>query len=129
LRNRLFDSICKSADGAERLWIGVGLAILIAAAVWPAAPIVTAMAFIALGATEITLARFRGTAAFLPVVIIHAVVYAALYGLFFGAKLHGAHVSISGLGIWALSDLAISVIPISVAIQGVSRNLRQSLLS
>ena len=55
---------------------------------WPGAPVVTAMAIIALGATETTLARFRGNGAFLPVVVLHSTIYASLYALFVGATLN-----------------------------------------
>ena len=53
-----------SSSGA---WlIALGLAMLFAAPWFPVMPVVTAMAILALGATDATLARFRGTPAIVP---------------------------------------------------------------
>src|SRR5829696_1167542 len=74
-------------------YIGVGLAILVAGAWLPNAPFITAVAIISLGATEITLARFRDKAALLTVLILHGAAYTGLYGLFIGATFHTAAIS------------------------------------
>jgi hypothetical protein len=108
--------------------VGTGIATLFAAAWWPAAPVVTAMAVIALGATEITLSRYRGTTALLPVVILHGATYAALYGLFVGARLHAAgNSAMAGLNGFEAFDLALSLIPMAIAAQRATRCLRQSI--
>ncbi|MEX0613412.1 MAG: hypothetical protein WD738_11930 [Pirellulales bacterium] len=70
--------------------IGLGLATLIAAAWWPALPVATAYAFIALGATLATVDRFRGAAALRFLVVTHLFVYVSLYFLFVGAVCHAA---------------------------------------
>ena len=66
-----------SPSGAMQ--IAFGLAILISFAWFPLAPVVTAMAIIALGATNATLARFQGSPALCPVLLLHAVTYLSLY--------------------------------------------------
>lgn len=90
----------------------------------------TAMAIIALGATEVTVSRFRGSVAALPVVMLHGATYTLLYALFIGARLHGAEAasgtSVSG---FAVFDLAASVMPMALALKCVSTYLRQSMVS
>lgn len=66
--------------------MGTGLILLIAAGVWPQAPIVSAMALIALGATDATIERYRGQACFTPWLILHCLTYSSLYALFFCAS-------------------------------------------
>lgn len=106
--------------------IAVGLAILILAAWMPALPVVTAMAILTLGATDATLARFRGMAAMAPV-MLHAATYATLYALFVGATLHAANAaSAAPLSGWTLFDLAASILPMGVAAQRIVGAVRQS---
>lgn len=98
--------------------MAIGLAILLAATLWPAMPVVTAMAILGLGATNATLARFRGTPALVPIVLLHAATYVGLYSLFIGATLHAAGAtSTVNLGPWAALDLAVSVFPMAIAMQ------------
>src|SRR5436190_6682292 len=70
--------------------IGIGLAVLVAAAWWPGAPVLTAMAVITLGASEATISRFRDRAESVTIMILHGATYTGLYILFVGAMLHAA---------------------------------------
>jgi hypothetical protein len=99
--------------------IAAGLAILAGAMLWPGVPAVTAMALVALGATSATLARFRGAAAFLPILLAHLLVYGGLYVLFVGATLDA--VARSGAGVCTLTfiDLALSICPLAIALEQV----------
>jgi hypothetical protein len=113
--------------------IGVGLAILLAAMLCPGLPAVTGMALVALGTTQVTLARFRGTAAIVPVTFLHLATYGGLYALFVGATLHAATcrvdtahqfmaLTIGGQSppyALALIDIALSIVPIGLALQSV----------
>jgi hypothetical protein len=87
------------------------------------------MAIIALGATELTVSRFQGSAAALPVVMLHGATYALLYSLFIGARLHDAAIA-SGAGIssFAAFDLTVSLVPVALALKCVSSCLRQSIM-
>jgi hypothetical protein len=110
--------------------IGIGLATLIAGSFWPEAPVTTAMAMIALGTTDVTLARFSGRAALLPTTILHATTYASLYVMFLGATLHSASVSsAAGVGVWTGLDLAASLVVVVIALQRIVRCVRHSNLS
>ena len=110
--------------------IGAGLAILLAVTWWPNAPILTAVALIALGATQITLARFHGTPAFVTVLVLHAATYVSLYALFVCATLHAATVSAaSSMSGWTALDLAASALPMAIALKRISSSLRPSTLS
>jgi hypothetical protein len=98
--------------------IAIGLAILISAAWFPIAPVVTAMAITALGATNATFARFQGSPALGPILLLHAVTYLSLYALLIGATLHAAAVaSTAGLGVGRSLDLAVSLLPMAIALQ------------
>jgi hypothetical protein len=93
-------------------WIGMGLGLLVANAWWPAVPVVTAMALVALGATAVTLERFRGTPRAYLVVGLSLPMYVGLYGLFLGATLdHAGHQFVALTAI----DLIASVWPMSAA--------------
>ncbi len=110
--------------------IGVGLAILFAAAWWPAAPVLTAMAIIALGATDVTVSRLRGTTAALSITILHITTYALLYTLFVGARLHEFTGSLATEADgFATLDLVASVLPMAIALKRISSFLRQSIMS
>lgn len=115
-----------SATGAAS--IAFGLSILILAAWIPSLPVITAMAILTLGATDATLARFRGTAALYPVMLLHAATYALLYALFIGATLHAtnAAASTASLSRWVLFDLAASTLPMALAVQRIVGALRHS---
>jgi hypothetical protein len=102
--------------------IALGIGVLLASAWWPAAPVVTAMAVVTLGATEATSARFRGKSAMMPAMIVHGATYAGLYGLFIGATLHA---STAGVGVWKLLDVAASFLPVALALLRILAGLRQ----
>jgi hypothetical protein len=104
--------------------IAAGLSVLLAAAWWPVLPAVTGMAIVALGATEATLARFRGSPALLPVLVVHLAVYGGLYALFVGAMLHAAAQADAGIGLAAAIDLTASIWPAAIAIGLVGGVLR-----
>ncbi len=104
--------------------IAAGLAILMAAILWPGMPVVTAMALVALGATCATLARLRSAAAFLPMMLVHLAIYGSLYVIFVGATLDAATRSGPGLSILTIADLALSVCPLAIALERVWCQLR-----
>jgi hypothetical protein len=114
---RLFSPSTHAAEAA--LWgpalIAVGLAILILAAWWPAAPIVSAMALLTLGATGATLARFGSSPSLRTILPVHIVVYAGMYALFVGASQHAAATQTGGGNLWQTIDLAASIGPMTVA--------------
>src|SRR5262245_16354242 len=99
--------------------IGIGLAILAVAMLWPGMPAVFGMALVALGATDVTMVRFRGSRAFLPVMMLHLATYGILYALFLSATLHGATRSGAGLSIFNFLDLALSTCPLAIALERV----------
>jgi hypothetical protein len=110
--------------------IGVGLAILLAAAYWPSAPAVTAMAIIALGATDAMVSRFRDSAAALPIMVLHGLTYVLLYSIFVGARLHVlAAATTTGVNGLSMLDLAASSFPMTVALSRIFSCLRRSTLS
>lgn len=96
--------------------IGAGLLLLFASVSWPMLPVVTGMALIALGATGATVARFRGTQALVPVIVLHVAIYGGLYVLFVGATLHAAARNDAGIGLPAAIDLAASLGPVTAAL-------------
>lgn len=103
---------------------------MLVAAQFLAAPIVTAMAIIALGATDALITRFRNSAAAFPVLALHGMTYLLLYALFIGARLHmPAAAPTPGVSTSAMLDVAASAFPMAVAIRRILSCLRQSLLS
>ncbi len=104
---------------AGPLLIAVGLGGVLASTWLPAMPVVTAMAILTLGATDAMLVRFRHSPAFVPIILLHAATYAALYGLFLGAALHAATTTAAdhGLNAWAVLDVAASTFPMAFAIR------------
>lgn len=125
-RTILFPHAAVLSATAGPLLIAVGLAGLLVSAFIPAVPVVTAMAILTLGATDVTLARFGGSPAFCPIIILHAATYAGLYGLFIGATLHAAApTSLSALRAWTMLDIAASTVPMAMALQHVLIGLRQ----
>jgi hypothetical protein len=107
-------------------WIGVGLGLLVANAWWPAVPVVSAMALVALGATAVTVERFRGTPGAYLVVALNLVMYCCLYALFVGATLHHAGVRADHrLGTLTAIDLVASMWPLSAAFATSWRALRR----
>jgi hypothetical protein len=107
--------------------IALGLILLIAAAWLPAAPVLSAMGLIALGTTQITASRYRGTSSFLQLLILHAATYACLYGLFVGAVFDAAlRTSATRSVYWTALDLVVSVVPVAMAARAVFVASRQS---
>src|SRR5215207_7888870 len=70
------------------IWIAIGLLLMLSAAHLPGTPVVTAMAIIALGATDVMVLRFRGSTQALPVMVLHGMTYSLLYAQFVGVRLH-----------------------------------------
>ena len=105
--------------------IAVGLALLLVAAGMPMMPAITAMARVALGATDITIGRFQGTPTMLPVALLHAATYCGLYALFVGTVVHSSSTPpVRGLGIASAADLAASSVPMAAALQRVAKCLQ-----
>jgi hypothetical protein len=110
--------------------IGGGLAQMILAAWLPIVPVVTGIAMIALGSTELTLARFRDATVFVPALVLHATTYALLYALFVGAQIHTSQTApLPRISDLATLDLVISIVPMAIAIRRISAALQQSFLS
>jgi hypothetical protein len=122
----------KTLSGAVRgeIGIGLGLVILIAAAWWPDAPLVTAIAIIALGATDAMVSRFRGSTLTWPLMALHGTMYVMLYALFVGARLHVSATALTqGVGGLTVIDLVVSAFPMSIALKRIWSSLWQSTLS
>jgi hypothetical protein len=110
--------------------IGSGLAILLASAFWPGAPVVTAMAIIALGSTDVMVARYRSSVTAFPIVVLHGMAYVLLYSLFVGARLHlPTAAPSSGVNNLSMLDLAVSAFPMAVALSRFCNILRKLTLS
>jgi hypothetical protein len=122
----------KTLSGAVRgeIGIGLGLVILIAAAWWPDAPLVTAIAIIALGATDAMVSRFRGSTTAWPIMALHGTFYVMLYILFVGARIHASATALTpGVGRLSMLDLIASAYPMSIALKRIWSSLWQSTLS
>jgi hypothetical protein len=110
--------------------IGIGLAILLASVFWPSAPVVTAIAIIALGSTDVMVARFRGSVAALPILVLHGMTYVLLYSLFVGARLHVPTAAPStGVNNLSMLDLAVSAFPMAAVLSRIFNCLRKLDLS
>jgi hypothetical protein len=94
----------------------LGLCMLLSAEWWPAAPVVTGMAIVALGATCAMLARVRRSPARLPAMLVHLAVYGSLWAIFVGAALHAANTR-SGprLNAATIFDVVLSILPMGLA--------------
>jgi hypothetical protein len=111
------------------LLVIVGLALLTASTFWPRTPVITALAMITIGATDLTIQRFRESAAYLPVMLLHALTYTGLYGIMAGARIHAAASSpYSGVSGWLLADFACSIVPIWLAIRACIAALQESIV-
>jgi hypothetical protein len=98
--------------------IAGGLAILTAAMLWPGVPVVTAVALVALGATSVTLGRFRRTAGIVPATFVHLAIYGGLYAIFLGASLDlAATRPTTTLEVALFVDIVISIVPLGLAVQ------------
>jgi hypothetical protein len=108
-------AVSRAADSAPTQML-IGMHVLLAGAWWPDAPVASAMALIALGATGATIERVRSMSASHYITVVHLFVYLNLYLLFVGAV---CHASVDGGGIRLASglDLAISVIPMALVVR------------
>jgi hypothetical protein len=110
--------------------IGIGLVTLLTASHWPTAPVVTAMAIIALGSTDVLIARFRKSVAALQILVLHGMTYVLLYSLFIGARLHVPTTApMPVVNNLTMLDLAISAFPMTVALSRIFNCLRPRGLS
>src|SRR5690349_19490105 len=111
------------------LLVLVGLSLLIASSFWPGTPVITALSIVTLGATDLTIQRFRRSAASLPVILVHAFTYAGLYCTMAGARIHAMgsspNPSISG---WLIADFACSVMPIWLSSRACIAALQKSIV-
>lgn len=106
-------------------FIAVGLAVLLVSTWLPALPVVTAMALLTLGATDVTAQRFRGSPGYIPVMLLHATTYSALYGLFIAATLHAAgRVPNTPVSFTVILDIAASMLPILTALRHIAAPAR-----
>jgi hypothetical protein len=125
---KTFQSRAASFADSSASLIAVGLAFLIAGSWMPALPVVTAMAILALGATNATIARFSSSPSLVPVALLNAATYLALYGLFIGATLYAATAaSTASVSAWTVLDLAASTLPMAAVLHRTMRALRQKL--
>jgi hypothetical protein len=105
--------------------ISVGMSILFLGICLPGLPAVLGMSLVALGATQVTLTRFGGTCALVPVMLVHSMTYGGLYAVFVGSALHAvARSSAAGLGMTTLLDLAASTLPAAAAVRRIAVSLR-----
>jgi hypothetical protein len=110
--------------------IAAGMTLLGLAMCWPNLPVITAMALVALGATEVTLARYSGTRMAAAVLLLHAATYGGLYALFIGATLAAAATSpAGGISISTVLDLSISTIPAAAALRRICVGIESQLIS
>lgn len=87
------------------------------------------MALVALGATDVTLARFRGTPAMVPILFLHATTYGGMYAVFVGAALDAAtSSSAAGLGLPTALDLVASILPAAAMVRRIGIAVRAPLL-
>jgi hypothetical protein len=102
---------------------------MIAGAFSPNAPMVTAIALIALGTTEILVSRQQKSPSPLLLVLVHGATYAMLYALFIGARLYTPTAGpASSLTLLTILDLAMSTLPMAIAARRILTCLRASLL-
>ena len=117
LGNRLPAAIQRGKERGPAL-IAVGLIVLLADAYWPAIPVVTSMAFIAMGASLTVVSRFRYSPAQRAMMAANLFTYSTLYLLFVGAVVHSAMApSVNGLSRLQGLDLALSIAPMIAAVR------------
>lgn len=110
-------SIDAQAARTGPLLIGAGLGLLFIASRWAAAPLATGMAFVALGATIATIARFRRMVSLPMVAAANLFVYSSLYLLFVAAVWHAAVSGPRGrLAFVQGLDLGVSAMVMAVAV-------------
>jgi hypothetical protein len=108
----------KLSSGAAPGLIAIGVAALLLHLCWSVMPIATAFAFVALGSTIATLARFRRVAAGSGIIAIHLFVYMSLYLLLIGAicdaSLRSPH---DGLTLLQGVDFGVSAMVMAVVVR------------
>jgi|tagenome__1003787_1003787.scaffolds.fasta_scaffold20869862_2 hypothetical protein len=110
--------------------IGIGLLTLLIAAYWPGVPVVTAIAIIALGSTDVLAARLRNSMAALPILVLHGMTYLLLYSLFICARLHMPTAAlVPRVNHVLIVDLAASAFPMGIALSRIFTCLRPGALS
>jgi hypothetical protein len=98
--------------------IAVGFLVLLAGACWPAMPVVTGMALVALGASVATAHQLRSAPISCVVIAAHLFVYLNLYLLFVGAVCHAAtQAPQDGLTLLQNLDLGGSVVPMALVVR------------
>lgn len=122
--NQLQSRLAEFSHSGPPLMIA-GLAVLILVAAIPPVPAVTALSILTLGATNVTIDRFRNSPAIVHALLLHVATYASLYALFIGATLHMIAGSHGGsMGITEAADLAASIAVMAVSVRRVAVALR-----
>jgi hypothetical protein len=111
------------------VWIMVGLALMMVVAFYPNAPVVTAIALIALGTTEVVVSRPSKWPWPLAIVLLHGTTYAMLYAIFIGARLYTPpNTRASSPTLLTMLDLAASTLPMAIAARRMLAYIRASVL-
>jgi hypothetical protein len=100
-------------------FIAIGLLVLIIASAWPQAPVVSAMALIALGATELSIERFLNKGTFAACLLVHCLTYGTLYTLFVCVELGKADISLAAPNPVVAFDFLASLVPMTVAMRRI----------
>jgi hypothetical protein len=95
---------------------------------WSHAPVLTAIAIVSLGATDLTIERFRRSAAYFPILLLHALTYACLFGAMAGARIQATASGVDGVSGWILADLATSIVPMSLAFRAIAAALQGAIV-
>jgi hypothetical protein len=118
-----------SSETFGPVWILAGLALMIVVAFYPNAPVVTAVALIALGTTEVVVSRPSKWPSPLAIVLLHGTTYAMLYAIFIGARLYTPpNARASSLTLLTTLDLAASTLPMAIATRRMLAHFRASVL-
>jgi hypothetical protein len=105
--------------------IAAGMSILLLGVCFSGLPVVSAMSLVTLGATDVTLTRFRGSWALVPVVLVHSTTYGGLYAVFVGSALHAVTASSAASSVMTtFLDLAASTLPAAAAVRRIVVGLR-----
>ena len=109
--------------------VSLGLTLLIASSFWARTPVITAIAIVTLGATDLTIQRFRRSTAYLGVIVLHAITYTGLYGTMVGARIHASASSpYPGMIAWLVADFTCSILPICLAARACLAALQESIV-
>ena len=117
MRASFLPSRTRSSDSVRApALIAVGFAVLLASTWWTQAPVVTAMALVALGATSATTALRRTATTTSVVTAVHLFIYLNLYFLFVGAVCHAATLA-GGVTFLSGLDFGASVVPMAIMVR------------